>query len=243
MHPRLVGQGKSNRARAALLAFHLVAAAALVLGGCATELAGPDAVGERAGARPAEPGRTTHEPSGAANFVAAGGRFEVWFPAQPRVRDKDEEGASGKLYSLERNGKRYFAGYVSHGHERMSELALRRAVRTTAERLEGRIVREEPIWFAGYVGREFMLREPAESRTLARYYSLGDTLYMTRFTTDDESFSLQEARAFLDSFNILALPGAKVSAGVDAENPDIDPGLTRGVAPPAGGVLDEAPPK
>lgn len=206
------GQG-TGAWRAAFVAVCLAWAAAFILAGCATEMAGPDAVGTAVQGRAAQQGRTTYPPSGKANFSSPDGAFEVWFPGRPKAEEKDDEDVRCMFYSLEQGGRKYFAGVVSHDHASMSGLALRRAVRSTEERLEGRITKEEPIWFKGHEGREFILREPAGTRTLARYYSLGPRLYMARFTAGDQGFPMAEAKEFLDSFNILADPEAGLPGG------------------------------
>lgn len=212
MHFRGVGRrgfGMGSAFMAACLAW----AATLFLAGCGAEMAGPEAVGTAVKGQAAQTDRTTYPPSGKANFVSPEGVFEVWFPGKPEAGEPDEQDVQGVFYRLEQGGRKYFAGFVRHNHASMSELALRRAVRSTEERLEGQIVKEEPIWFKGHAGREFLLREPAGTRTLARYYSLGPTLYMARFTAGDHGFPMAEAKEFLDSFNILADPTAEMPGG------------------------------
>ncbi len=215
MHPEGFPQCDVKLVMKQIRSICTAAIVALFMLGCAAEMAGPDAAGTAVG-RGAEPvGSTTHEPSGKANFISADGAFEVWFPAHPETRPKDEEGTAGEFYVLEQGDLEYFAGFVTHNHGSMAELVLRRSVRSTEERLEGSLVREKTIWFHGNEGREFMLREPAESRTLARYYNLGPTLYMTRFTAGDYDFPMDKAVEFLDSFNILADPQARLQDGQD----------------------------
>lgn len=184
--------------------------AALLLLGCGAEMAGPDAVGKATSAGAESAGPTTHAPNGKANFVSAAGAFEIWFPEQPKARTNAEEGTKGESYILKKGDWEYYAGFVTHNRNSMTELVLRRAVRSTEERLEGSTTKVHTIWFKGNEGREFMLREPAESRTLARYYNLGPTLYMTRFTAGDYDFPMDKALEFLDSFNILADPQARI---------------------------------
>lgn len=181
----------------------------LLLTGCGAELAGPGATGTDTSAGTEHADRTTYEPSGKANFVSAKGAFEIWFPAQPRAQKSDEQGTKGEFYTLKQGDRELFAGFVTHNHGRLAELVLSQAVRSTEERLEGSLTKTEPIWFQGNRGWEFILREPAESRTIARYYNLGPTLYMTRFTAGDHGFPMDEAKEFLDSFNILADPQAR----------------------------------
>ncbi|EGJ48530.1 hypothetical protein [Desulfocurvibacter africanus] len=196
------------------LAFCVAGFAALLLVGCGAEMAGPEAVGQDTSAGVESTGRTTHEPNGKANFVSAAGAFEIWFPEQPKARTTAEEGTKGESYILKKGDWEYFAGFVTHNRNSMTELVLRRAVRSTEERLEGSTTKERTIWFQGNEGREFILREPAESRTLARYYNLGPTLYMTRFTAGDYDFPMDKALEFLDSFNILADPQARIKDGL-----------------------------
>lgn len=207
---------KDQTAMQPIFSFCALGLLTLLLTGCGAEMAGPGASGTARRAGTEQAIRTTYEPSGKANFVSPKGAFEIWFPARPSGRSKDEEGVSGEFYSLKQNGREYFAGFVEHDRGSMSDLVLRRAVRSTEERLEGSLTTNEPIWFQGNEGREFILREPAESRTIARYYNLGPRLYMTRFTGEDHGFSVEEAREFLDSFNILADPGARLKDGQSA---------------------------
>ncbi len=208
MHSKVASGRGVGMGAAALMAVCLAWAAAFILAGCGAEMAGPDGVGTAVRGQAAQPGRTTYPPNGKANFASPEGDFEVWLPGKPKAERKDDGGVQCMFYSLEQGGRKYFAGVVSHDHASMSGLALRRAVQSTEERLEGRITKEEPIWLKGHEGREFILREPAGTRTLARYYSLGSRLYMARFTAGDQGFPMAEAKEFLDSFNILADPEA-----------------------------------
>lgn len=145
---------------------------------------------------------TTYPPNGSANFHSETGRYEVFFPADPKRSVRDQRNIVGEFYSVQHQGAHYFAGYFVHPYRGLDKLILKKSINRVVDKVGGGNLDAQEISFKGKVGREFLIQGGTDGVMVhGRYYCFGNRVFLTRYSAPISQFQEDEALYFLDSFN------------------------------------------
>ncbi|HEV2021196.1 MAG TPA: hypothetical protein VGQ94_01570 [Terriglobales bacterium] len=144
-------------------------------------------------------------------YVSAEGRYSVLFPNQPEVSTQETTASTNEkvtqhLAASSDQGTAYLIGYFDKTGMTFSFDKARDGM---ISKIKGTLLAEKEISLGGYPGREVKVAatgsDDAEYIALARYYVVGDRIYVVEvvFPKASERATTEKVAKFFDSFTFV----------------------------------------